>query len=643
MNGLTNNAYALDLETAGLIHRNKVPELICWSMHSERFKKFGWGSKTLKQAMKELDRKGMVPIFHNACFDVSILRAYGIEVSQWHDTMLMSYAYRTDAKHSLSAWGERLGVPKLTTPSWIISAKRKKGEEPEPMLPLSEYTEEQMKETQVYCAQDTKTTWELAKFFDENLAPQSLQTYFIDLDYSEIILDMERTGCHIDRSALLSLEEKITTVMNALHNSILELHPWQVELGEKVFKTPRKGKEAELIRTQQRTDNESKEDRCDLEYVYKKLADFNPGSADHLVVALNNLYGWKPTEFSEKTGKAKMDKDVLKKLDFPLTKMRTKYTALAKLFSTTVEPLVTEYLDEHSIVRPNFNQCVTITGRLSSSRPNFQNIPAPRDRVNKETGKPYTDDELWERGDYGHFCRRLVCVPNDDWVIIGGDLSNIEARLFAYYLDKYGNHSIAQAFIDGADMHQVNADNWGVSRKLAKTILYASLYGGGANTVSTRGGIPLPEAKKVIEKFHEACPQLNLINQTAMDCVKKNGYAVTLFGRHIHYDYPTDRTQEANKQRARIERQVGNCLFQTAAGDILKRMSIAAAPYVWEADAHFCVQAHDEILVYCPKPNAEALKDKLESVFNQTSERSWIAPVPIVAEFAVGSSWNDTH
>ena len=552
----------------------------------------------------------------------------------------MSYAMRTsdEGRHSLASWGERLGVHKLTTPSWLKPPKK---ENSKSIPRLHEYTDEMKEVTEKYCIQDTKTTWELLKYMDREMDAVTHSIYLLDLAYSPIILDMERVGVHLDHNALLSLKEKFCSQLEVMQIEIAENTHNVLANKPECYKKEQPEKEHLFIEKKERTDGKEGYD-----YFYKKYVDFNPNSGEHVAQLLMEQ-GWKPKQHSPKTGKPVVDKFVLEELapKYLLAELLTKYNKLEKLVSTYLVPFSEEYMDENHIIRPSFNQCVTITGRLSSSRPNFQNLPAPKLGGNDpDTGEPYTDQKLIELGDYGKFIRSLICVPNDEWALIGGDLSNIEARIFAHYLARYGNTTMAEAFRDGLDFHQANADQWGCSRKLAKKILYTTLYGGGANRIATDTGMTIAEAKKLIAKFNEACPELEQINDAAIREVKRDGYVTTLFNRRIHYDYPTEvKSRDDRQQQARVRRQVGNCLFQSAAGDILKRMSLLAAPVVWELGAHFIIQAHDEIITCAPVSVAEELKDYLVGVFNQDSESSWISPVPIVADFVIGRTWNDTH
>ena len=616
MLGLTNNTYVLDLETSGLITRDLVPEVICWSVYSETFEYFGWGTSELSETLSLLAAENLVPVFHNASFDVSILRAYGIEVPKYHDTMIMSYAMRTSGPHSLASWGERLEVPKLLTPKWLKPVK--KGGKTL-VTALESYTDEMKTVTEEYCVQDTKTTWELLKFMERKMDEATYQTYLLDLAYSTIILDMECTGVYIDRKSLLSLKENFCSQLESMLIEIAN-NTHKVEVKPLCYKREQPDKEHLFIEKKPRTDGKEGD-----EYFYKHYVEFNPNSGDHVAQLLMEQ-GWQPKQLSSKTGKPVVDKFILEELapKYVLAELLTKYNKLEKLVSTYLTPFYEDYIDSHNIIRPSFNQCVTVTGRLSSSRPNFQNLP--------------------RHGENGKAIRGLVCAPNDDWVLIGGDLSNIEARIFACYLAKYGNPTMANAFRDGLDFHQANADQWGCSRDMAKKILYTTLYGGGANRIATDTGMPISEAKALITKFNEACPELEQINEAAIREVKRNGYVTTLFGRRIHYDYPTEaKSREDRQLQARIQRQVGNCLFQSAAGDILKRLSLKAAPVVWALEAHFIIQAHDEVIICCHTSVAERLRKHFLRMFNQDSESSWISPVPIVADFVIGRTWNDTH
>lgn len=235
--------------------------------------------------------------------------------------------------------------------------------------------------------------------------------------------------------------------------------------------------------------------------------------------------------------------------------------------------------------------------------------------------------------------RSLITVPNDELVIVNGDLSNIEARILAWMLDYYTeDSSLAEIFINNQDFHSSNAQAWGVERDVAKTLLFAILYGATEFRIAKTLKVSVREAKQFIRKLQKALPAVFELKEMVIDgCREHKGILHSLLGRRLVY---RNIFSEDTKERAYAERQIFNAYIQGSAGDILKYLTIKSMPWIEHYNARIAAAVHDEILVYSPSENAEALVEKLNEVFN---DKELIAPVPVVAEFRYGKTWKEVH
>jgi DNA polymerase-1 len=574
---------AVDLETTGLIDKGVVPRIICMSYHD------GNNSDVITDVqLMEQYLSNVYPIFHNANFDVAVLRGHGINVPFYHDTMLLSYVQNTNQEHSLKAWGERLGLPKL--------------EQPWDGVP-TEMTEE----LKVYAIRDVEITWKLFHHLYGSLDSDGHSTYNLELKMGVVIQEMERVGIPIDNQDANRFKDELESEVNRLNNEIAKLI---TVVPTKKLKTYKK-EHPELAHCFVRTDDDG--------WHYQITEAFNPNSRYHKAYALQTLYGWVPAKDKiSKDGTPVVDADVMEDLadKYPLAQFFTEISKVNKVLNTFVRPLL-ELQDKRGFVHTSLNQTVTRTGRLSSSAPNLQNIPA--------------------NGDMGKRMRHLVRKPSEKTIIIQADLSNIEARVFAYYLHKHcGYDSMANAFINDLDMHQANADSWGCSRQMAKKVLYLTLYGGGANKLAIDAGVPLAEAESIIKGFTDNCP-VNQLKEKVWAYVRRLGYIRTLLGRHIYYP---EINSKDRAERGRAERQCFNALLQGTAADIMKDLIVKAYTLVKESKAVCMLTVHDELLILSYADRADDLCKSLTELW---CSQEYIKPINIKAEFKHADSWGDLH
>ncbi|HET6521614.1 MAG TPA: DNA polymerase, partial [Geminicoccaceae bacterium] len=296
---------------------------------------------------------------------------------------------------------------------------------------------------------------------------------------------------------------------------------------------------------------------------------------------------------------------------------------LQKLTRTYAEALVEEISPRDGRVHTSFSMAVTSTGRLSSSEPNLQNIP-----IRTEEGRKI----------------RRAFVPEDGWVLMSADYSQIELRLLA---DMAGIDALKEAFAAGIDVHSATASQvFGVPlermdpvlRRNAKTINYGIIYGLGAYGLATRLGIPHEAARRYIEAYFERYPGIRDYMERVKAEARERGHVVTLFGRRCY-------TPEINAgnaaRRGYAERAAINAPLQGTAADIMKRAMIRVHRALADSPlrARMLLQVHDELVFEVPKDEVGATADLVRRVMTDAAHLS----VPLTVDVGHGPNWDAAH
>ncbi len=250
------------------------------------------------------------------------------------------------------------------------------------------------------------------------------------------------------------------------------------------------------------------------------------------------------------------DADTLKKLiDFPIVNKILEYRALAKLYSTYIEGIISTIREDNKI-HTIYTQTLTRTGRLSSIEPNLQNIPM--------------------RSEYGRLIRKAF-LPEDDSVILSADYSQIELRVFAHLS---GVKDLIEAFKNNEDIHTKTAmdifkvPSLGVTknmRRQAKAVNFGILYGISSYGLSEDLGIPVKEAKEFINKYFETYPGVkDYMNKEIADATK-DGYVKTIMNRKRIIE---ELNSSNYNVRSMGERMALNTPIQGSASDILKKAMV---------------------------------------------------------------------
>lgn len=316
------------------------------------------------------------------------------------------------------------------------------------------------------------------------------------------------------------------------------------------------------------------------------------------------------------------DIDVLKKLtEYPIINKILEYRALAKLYSTYIDGIIST-IREDGKIHTIYTQTLTRTGRLSSIEPNLQNIPM--------------------RSEYGRLIRKAF-IPENNSVILSSDYSQIELRVFAHLS---GVNDLINAFKEGVDIHTKTAMDIfkvpmeGVTknmRRQAKAVNFGILYGISSYGLAEDIGIPVKEAKEFINKYFETYPGVKDYMDKEIDEAKRNGYVKTIMNRKR----VIEELKSSNYMvRSMGERMALNTPVQGSASDILKK-AMVEINNIFEKEnikSKMLLQVHDELIfnVY----NDEI--DKVKDIVYNTMTKVFELKVPLDVDIELGNNWYES-
>ena len=348
----------------------------------------------------------------------------------------------------------------------------------------------------------------------------------------------------------------------------------------------------------------------------------NPNSSKQLSVVLFEKLGLKHGK-KIKTGGYSTDSDILEKLvdEHPIIPAILEYRKYAKLLSTYIDgfkPLI----DKNGLIHTTYYQAQTSTGRLSSRKPNLQNIPI--------------------RDDEGREVRKLFSAKSEDRILIDADYSQIELRLMAAFS---GCKALIDAFNNGRDIHaETAASVFNVSRaevtpkmrREAKAVNFGIIYGISDFGLSENLGISPKAAGEYINKYFDKYPEVKLYMDKNVEFAKKNGYAETFFGRKRQI-------REINAANYNLrsfgERVAMNMPLQGSAADIMKIAMINVRNALRDAGlkSKLILQVHDELVIDAYLSE----KEKVKEILINGMENAVKLAVPLTVDANESYNWYD--
>lgn len=543
-------------------------------------------------------------VFHNAKFDLPILERLWILTNvDWielHDTMLMSYIDKEDRfSHGLKKLTETVlkKKPEEIVKFWSVMDKPRRSTDTNLFTDqdaLDKQYEEEMdtwlQNMANYCMDDCEHTYKLYKFFRDKLEsiPSLWKLYTkLEIPFMKVLIGMEKNWITIDKEYLSNMEVEAKQVLDDLEKEIY------IEAGKKFD-----------INSSQQLGKILFEERW-----YTPPPDTKTST-------------WANSTWVEAL------KGLVKEYECNLSALVLKYREISKLQTTYITSIPKLSLDWK--IHCSRNQIWTRTGRLSSSKPNLQNIPRREDQFNiRAAFKPSKGNKF------------IIC-----------DYSQQELRIMAYFSQ---DPWLIKAYQDWEDIHQVTADKMWCSRFIAKTINFGLNYGRTAHWLAKWLGITKTEAQNFIDIYFKSYPKVQEFMTKAVNTVKKYKYIETIVKRRRRFDnynkvivpkgFDMDRASPDQKRQrkkemhirnSKIERMATNTIIQGSSADMMKIAMLKLEKKLKDYWAFLVLQIHDEVVVECPEDKAEEVMKVVEQEMVNAVDLKWI---PVIAEPKIASEW----
>ena len=516
----------------------------------------------------------ILKIAHNLKYDYGILFKYGIKISDHcFDTMIAHYLIDPEQRHNLDHLSRNILKYNPISIESLIGKKSK---------PTNKMEEVDLNDLKIYAAEDADLTFQLYLEFKDKIKDLNLDFLFekVEMPLLRVLHDMEKEGIKINTSSLLEFSEKLKLSLADLEKSI---------------------------------------------YKHSEI-EFNIDSPKQLGEILFGKLMLDDKAKKTKTGQYKTDESTLLKLNgsHPIIEDILDYRTRRKLLSTYVDALPKLISSVTKKIHTNYMQTVTSTGRLSSNKPNLQNIPV-RTALGKEI-------------------RKAFCSSDNNHLLLCADYSQIELRIIAG-LSK--DESMINAFTVGRDIHTETAskifkvDLERVSREMrgkAKMVNFGIIYGISAFGLSQRLGIKRKEAKEIIDNYFKEFPNVKNYMDSTINFAKKNGYVETLFKRKR---FLKNINSGNATMRGFDERNAINAPIQGSAADIIKIAMINVHKQLLQHNlkSKLLLQVHDELVFDMHKEEEVKLKLLVEKEMMNAVKFD----VPLEVEIGVGENWLIAH
>ncbi|MFH1495186.1 MAG: DNA polymerase I [Pseudomonadota bacterium] len=527
---------------------------------------------TLQRLKPWLESPSRAKLGQNLKYDTHVFANHGIALQGIeHDTLLQSYVVESHKPHDMDSLASRhLGVKTLTYAEVAGKGAKQIG-----------FDEVDLETATRYAAEDADITLQLHHALYPQISPDARLEYVyreIEVPVSQILFHVERNGVLID-SNLLAKQSRL--------------------LGEKLLT---------------------------LEQGAHQLAGqpFNLNSPKQIQEILFGQLGL-PVKKKTPGGTPSTDEDVLQQLaeDYPLPKLLLEYRGLAKLKSTYTDKLPRMVDPATGRVHTSYNQAVAVTGRLSSTDPNLQNIPV--------------------RSEEGRRIREAFIAPAGS-SIISADYSQIELRIMAHLS---GDKSLLRAFAAGEDIHRATAaeiftctplEVTPEQRRYAKVINFGLIYGMSAFGLASQLGIERSAAQAYMDRYFARYPGVADYMARTREMAKQQGYVETVFGRRL---WLPDIKGGNGPRRQAAERAAINAPMQGTAADLIKLAMIAVHRWLQEnrMKTLLVMQVHDELVLEVPQDELAAVRKVLPGLMCNVATLA----VPLLAEMGEGANWEQAH
>ncbi len=526
----------------------------------------------LEKLRPVLENESIAKYTHNGKYDLTVLVRHGAQVQGLSfDTMIAEWLVDPGSRN--------LGLKNL--------ARARLGVEMQPIADLIGTGKKQITMAQVpiaqaasYAAADVDMTHRLVRVLETELRGRELWPLFteVEMPLVPVLAEMEMKGVKLD-------VEYLGEMSRQLHEKLIIL-------------------EREIQET--------------VSYA------FNINSTQQLSDALFVRLGLSGQGVQKtKSGHYSTAASVLEKLkgQHPVIDLILEQRELAKLKSTYVDALPQLVNERTGRVHTSYNQTGTVTGRISSSAPNLQNIP-----IRTEVGRQV----------------RRAFVAEEGSVLLAADYSQVELRVLAHISQDEG---LLAAFRRGEDIHastaaaifEVSLDQvTREMRRVAKMINFGLSYGMSGYGLAQRTGLSLEEANRFVESYFANYPKVKVYMEETKQEAAQQGYVETLLHRRRYFP-ELQRPQSPGAQRRAAEREAINMPIQGSSADIIKVAMIRLHGALKERGLQSCMilQVHDELILEVPEGELEIVAPLVKS----TMEGAFQLDAPLKVDMKVGKNW----
>lgn len=584
--------YSFDTETNGLLSNDPKMEMVgmsfCYEAGEAFYLPFAHPAdgkrknldrtQTLAILKDTLENAQYRKVLQNAKFDEHVLRRYGVWTKGVvFDTLVAACLIKKNwATINLKDLSLRLLNERMQTYEEVVGKKYKHFG----FVPTEDAAS--------YGAHDARQTLLIMPILEKMLHEHTdLESYFytIDMPIADLLFRMEAAGITLDPAVLNALDERCAQELHQLEGKLTAAIPvQQMSIGE------------------------------------ESSFNFNsPRQIEFLLFDILKL----PVISKTSKGSRSTDQDVLEKLsEFHfIPALLLKYRELSKLRSTYTQPLPKQIDPVSSRIHTTFSQTLVATGRLSSSDPNLQNIPAS--------------------ADYGHAIRAaFVAAPGH--VLLSADYSQIELRILAHIT---ADPALCKAFHEDRDIHrQTAAELLGIhqeavtpeQRQLGKQLNFSIMYGLTPFGLAQALNIPHKDAKTYIEAYFTLYKAVKDWMDQTVETAKQTGYVASLWGRrrYIPELQEKNRTVFEGGRRAAV-----NSPIQGTAADLMKiaMLRIDKAITAEGLQSKLLLQIHDEIIIEVPEKEIT----RIETLVREAMEQAVSWRVPLKVALRAGKNWGE--
>ena len=528
----------------------------------------------IKHLIPFFEAENILKIGQNLKYDIKVLANYNLAVKgPLFDTMLAHYIINPDMRHNMNVLAETY-LNYQPMPIEDLIGKKGKNQQSMRSVELKKATE--------YAVEDADITFQLKKFFEEELKEASNEHLYGDLEIPllRVLATMELEGIKVDKEMLGELSETLEKDIKNLEAKIHE------EAGE----------------------------------------EFNIGSPKQLGEILFGKMKIAAKPKKTKSGQFSTAEDVLSYYaqDYPIVSNVLEWRGLSKLKSTYVDALPKQINEKTGRIHTEFMQTVAATGRLSSNNPNLQNIP-----IRTERGREV----------------RKAFVPKDkNHTLLAADYSQIELRIIAALsqeenmIQAFKNgediHASTASKVFNVPIEEVTREQ----RSNAKTVNFGIIYGVSAFGLSNQTSLSRNEAKELIETYYKTYPKLKDYMDEQIAFAREEGYVKTVLGRRR---YLKDINARNHVVKNAAERNAVNAPIQGSAADIIKVAMIKIHEKMQEKDfqSKMLLQVHDELIF---DAHLDEL-DELKAMIKEEMENAHHLEVPLTVDMGTGDNWLQAH